>query len=455
MDDIFAGLTRFHFVGIGGIGMSALAQLLLPYGFSVTGSDLASNDQVEYLVARGVPVSIGHNSANLGKSEVVVHSTAVPPDNCELVEARKRRLRVIHRSELLAELMRFRKGITVAGTHGKTTTASLITAVLIAGGLDPGAALGAYLPGLGSNASPGKGDYFVAEADESDRSFLRLRPIWAVVTNIDSDHLDEYRDLEDLENAFTRHMNSVPFYGSVLACGDDPGLRRALRNVHRPVITYGLCEGCDYSARDIHLEGFRARYFLYQGEKRLGEIELSLAGMHNVENSVAAASAGLLLGIPFSTISSSLRNFAGVQRRLEFKGAKGDVWVMDDYGHHPSEIRATLEALRPLGRRLLVIFQPHRFTRSHILLDDLASCFQGTDELILIDIYSAGENPIEGVSSAELARRIREGRQVYYATSPAEAVRYLEQVSRKGDLVLTLGAGDVFRIGEAFLKNGS
>ena len=455
MIDLFGGITKFHFIGIGGIGMSALAQLLISRNLTVSGSDTDENAQIRNLTRQGATINIGHKKENLGNPEVVVYSSAIPSDNSELEEGRDRNLQIIHRSELLSELMRFRKGITITGTHGKTTTASLITQVLIDGGLDPEAALGAQLKGINSNAYPGKGEYFVAEADESDRSFLNFRPVITVVTNIDSDHMDEYRNLADLLDAFTQHMNSVPFYGSVLACADDPNLIRALRNVHRPVITYGLKNGCDFSARKIRPNGLKTRYCLCRGEKYLGEVKLGLAGEHNVQNSVAAAATGILLGVPFSVISASFEAFEGVERRLEWKGERNDIWIFDDYGHHPSEIRASLSALRSLDRRIIVVFQPHRYTRTQHLLNDLASCFDDADELYLMDIYPAGERPIEGVSSSELAERISQIRTVRYIQSAEELVRTLIRTSCSGDLILTLGAGDVGEVGEAFLKYGS
>jgi UDP-N-acetylmuramate--alanine ligase len=454
MTGLFSGIRKFHFIGIGGIGMSALSRLLISRNIQVSGSDIEENPQTQVLSHLGAKVQIGHKRKNLGDAEVVVYSSAIPPDNPELDEAAKRKLTIIHRSELLSEMMRFRHGITVSGTHGKTTTSALITQIMIDGGLDPEAALGADFKGINGNAWPGKGNYFIAEADESDRSFLRLNPIWTVVTNIDSDHLDEYQDISDLLETFTTHMNSIPFFGAIIACADDPNLRSVLRNVHRPVLTYGLADGCDFSARNIRPEGLNTRYSLYRGKHYTGEVKLGLAGEHNVLNSIAAAALGIHLGIPFSSVAESLESFAGVERRLEWKGERNGVWIFDDYGHHPSEIRATLKALRSLKKRLVVVFQPHRYTRTQHLIDELADCFSDADELCLMDIYSAGEKPIEGVSSIELAQKISQTRTIQYSGSEEDTVSFLNQNVRSGDIVLTLGAGDVWKTGEKFLNNG-
>jgi UDP-N-acetylmuramate--alanine ligase len=452
MTNWFGDIRAFHFVGVGGIGMSAIAELLLRQGFQVSGSDQRPGPLLDRLQELGGRIEIGHRVSNLGKTQAVIYSSAIDPDNPELKAARKQELPLIHRAEMLAELMRFKKGITISGTHGKTTTTAMLAVILKDAGLDPTAVVGARVPSLGSNARAGEGEYFVAEADESDRSFLRFQPVYTLVTNIDSDHMDEYRDLNDLEGTFLQHMNAVPFYGKVVVCTDDPTLKRLVRKVHPPVITYGLNRGAEFSADQIEHSGFQTCYELLHKGKGVGKIRLQLAGRHNVLNSVGAVSLVLALDIPFETIGKSLERFTGTERRLEWKGEKHNIWVLDDYAHHPAEITASLEACVQLQRRILLVFQPHRYSRTQHLMNELAASFTPAARLYLLDIYSAGEKAIEGVSSQRLAEMISARQQVTYVSSFDDLLALLKKDSQPGDLIVTMGAGDVWKIGEAFLE---
>ncbi len=445
----------FHFVGLGGIGMSGLAELLLASGHQVSGSDLQDGPLLRRLEKMGARVEIGHHPSHLGDARVVVRSSAIPRSNAELQEAERREIRVIHRAELLADMMRQLVGIAVSGTHGKTTTTSMIVEVLQACGHDVSAVIGARLPRLGSNARLGAGPLFVAEADESDKSFLQLSPVVAVVTNIDFDHMDVYRDEQDLIESFAAFMNSVPFFGQVIACQQDPHLSRALKKVHRRVITYALEEQADLSARNIELGAFEARYDCYAADERLGRIELKVGGRHNVLNSLAAVAAGLFVESPFAAIAAGLGEFRGAERRLQWKGEEAGVAVIDDYAHHPTEIEVTLEACRRLGRRLLVVYQPHRFSRTKDLLTRMNACFEGAEVLYLLDVYPAGEAPIPGVDSDRLARQIEGHRRVEYVADRSRMVPLLRSASRPGDVILTMGAGDVWKIGEEFLAQNN
>jgi UDP-N-acetylmuramate--alanine ligase len=450
------GNTRsLHFVGIGGIGMSGLAEILLEAGFQVSGSDVQDSPLVERLRQRGARVETGHHASNLKEADVVVFSSAVPRDNPELASARDRGIPLLLRGELLAELMRFHTGITVAGTHGKTSTTSMISLLLTEARMDPTIVIGARHPLLGSNAKLGKGRYFVAEADESDRSFLALHPIYAVVTNIDLDHMDQYRDLADLQESFIRHMNRIPFYGRVIACLDDPHLREALKKVHRPVLTYGTDAQADILAREVKLHGAGSTYSCETGGLPLGTIELGVPGLHNVLNSLAAVATAQVLQIPFEIVQRTLESFRGAERRLQRKGERDGVLVMDDYGHHPTEIRATLATCRLSGRRLVVVYQPHRYSRTKALLAETGSCFQEADLIYLMDIYSAGEEPVPGVSSEKLAELVGTHKEVRYVSDRGRLVALLRAQTAPGDLLLTLGAGDVWKIGEEFLEQSN
>jgi UDP-N-acetylmuramate--alanine ligase len=448
----FGPIQHFHFIGLGGVGMSALAELLLAQGTEVSGSDGSESEYLRRLVRLGAQCSVGHDPSHLDGAEVVVVSSAIPQDNVELAEARKQHLPVIHRSELLAELMRFRESIAVAGSHGKTTTSAMIAHLLLKAGLDPTAAVGARVRSLGGNARLGSAPFFVAEADESDRSFLRLHPVHAVVTNLDLDHTDQYRDLDDISRSFRTFLEQLPFYGHAIVCGDDPAVQSLVRNVHHRVVTYGASEQAEFRATAIDSGPFKVRFDLYRRTKPLGTIQLQVGGRHNALNATAAASLGHLLGIPFETIRAGLGCFGGAERRMERKGERLGVLVVDDYAHHPTEVRATLEACRALGRRIVLVFQPHRFSRTLGLIDEFVTCFEGADRLYLLDIYAAGEAPIEGVNSSALAERIRLHRQVDYAPSRAGLLIELRTECHPGDLLVTMGAGDVWKLGERFLE---
>lgn len=443
---------RIHLLGIGGSGMSALAALLLDAGVSVSGSDIADSPILDRLRRRGANISIGHDAANLGEAEALVLSSAISPENPELREAQRLGIPRLHRSEALADFMRPFTGITVAGTHGKSTTAAMVTHVLIGAGLDPTVALGADLGSLGGNARFGQGKYFILEADESDRSFLRYRPSYAVVTSIDNDHLDAYGSLEAVIEAFRAHLHTLTAGGTVIACSDDANVLAAIRNVHHPVITYGCESNADFVAKDVCFEGLMASYSLHRNELSMGEVCLRTTGWHNVRNSLAAAALSFALGVEPTIIRRELETFPGVQRRLESKGESRGVRVVDDYGHHPTEIRAAVAACKLSGRRLVAVFQPHRYSRTQLLMDEWADSFQGVDELYLMDIYAAGEKILPGVSSAKLAQVIERVRPVRYEPSPRKLVEALCASTRPGDLLLTLGAGDVWKIGEWFLE---
>ncbi len=451
---MFAKIQRVHFVGIGGIGMSGIAEVLLNLGYKVSGSDLKSSSVTQRLAVLGAAMFVGHDAKNVAGAEVVVISSAVRADNPELLAAREAHIPVIPRAEMLAELMRLKYGIAVAGMHGKTTTTSMIAAVLAAGGLDPTVVVGGRVDAMGSNARLGKSQYLVAEADESDRSFLKLSPILSVVTNIDREHMDCYRDMNDIERTFVEFMDRVPFYGMVVACNDDDHLRGLLPQLRRRTVTYGTRENSDFVISAVEFENpaqrpstrFRVSY----QERSLGEFQLQVPGAHNVLNATAAIATGIGLDVGVEHIRAGLEEFRGVDRRLQMIGQAGGISVIDDYGHHPTEIRATLAAARQCGyKRIHVIFQPHRYTRTQALMDEFAGAFREADSLILLDIYPASESPIPGVTTQALANRIAqlEDRVIIYAASFADAAEAAVKMSRPGDMILTLGAGSITQLG--------
>jgi UDP-N-acetylmuramate--alanine ligase len=452
---MFAKIQRVHFVGIGGIGMSGIAEVLLNLGYRVSGSDLKPSAVTQRLASLGALVFEGHRAENVAGAEVVVISSAVRPDNPEVGAARAAHIPVIPRAEMLAELMRLKYGVAVAGMHGKTTTTSMIAAVLAAGGLDPTVVVGGRVDAMGSNARLGKSQYLVAEADESDRSFLKLSPILAVVTNIDREHMDCYRDMDDIEGTFVEFMDRVPFYGMVVACNDNDPLRALLPRVRRRVVTYGTRADSDFqvgSPEVVPLAAQRpmSRFHVVYGGHSLGEFCLHVPGAHNVLNATAAIAAGIGLDVRVDDIRSALAEFRGVDRRFQLCGQAGGVSVIDDYGHHPTELRATLAAARQCGfGRIHVIFQPHRYSRTQALMDEFASAFSDADSLYLLDIYPASESPIAGVTAQALATLIAEqgNRKVTYAASFAEAVKAAVAAARPGDMILTLGAGSVSQLG--------
>lgn len=458
---MFAKIQRIHFVGIGGIGMSGIAELLLNLGYKISGSDLKISAVTQRLATLGAVVFEGHATANVTGADVVVTSSAVSMDNAEVAEARRLHIPVIPRAEMLAELMRLKYGIAIAGMHGKTTTTSMVAAVLAAGGLDPTVVVGGRVDALGSNARLGKSQYLVAEADESDRSFLKLSPILSVVTNIDREHMDCYRDMRDVRRTFLEFMERIPFYGMIVGCNDDPILQRLLPRVHRRVTTYGTAHGSDFLIRTVGTGSAQgehrpvSRFRVAYKDKDLGEFTLRVPGVHNVLNATAAIAVGTALDVPADQIRSALDTFRGVDRRFQFCGQAAGVSVIDDYGHHPTEIRATLAAARQCGfQRVHVIFQPHRYTRTRDLMDDFTTAFADAHSLFLLDIYAASEKPIEGVTAEALARRIAEkgNRTAVHIPSFADAVAAVDGLAQPGDMILTLGAGNVSQLGPMILE---
>jgi UDP-N-acetylmuramate--alanine ligase len=445
----FRNFQRIHLVGIGGIGMSGIAEVLLTLGYSVSGSDTKPSAITERLQNLGAKIYEGHEEANVEGAHVLVISSAVKSDNSEVVEAHKRKIPVIPRAEMLAELMRLKYGVAVAGAHGKTTTTSIVASVLAAAHLDPTFVVGGRVNQVGTTARLGKGEFFVVEADESDRSFLLLAPVVAVVTTIDREHLDQYSSLEDIQDAFTQFVNRVPFYGAVVLCLDEPNVQAIIPGVKRPIITYGVSSQADLVISDVKLEGFGSEFRLtYKGDD-LSVFHLPHPpGMHNVRNAAAAAAVALYLNVPADLIREGLAKFAGVGRRFDVKGVVNDVTVIDDYGHHPAEIRATLEAARGCKfNRLLVLFQPHRYTRTQHLWDDFCCAFNQADILVLTDIYAASESPIPGVTSEALAGAVREAghKNVHHLRSMQESIEYLLREARPGDAIMTIGAGNISR----------
>jgi UDP-N-acetylmuramate--alanine ligase len=479
---MFAKIQRIHFVGIGGIGMSGIAEVLLNLGYKVSGSDLKSSAVTQRLAGLGAQTFEGHLAENIIGAEVVVTSSAISPENPEVTEAHKLHIPVIQRAEMLAELMRLKYGIAIAGMHGKTTTTSMVAAVLAAGGLDPTVVVGGRVDALGSNARLGKSQYLVAEADESDRSFLKLSPILSVVTNIDREHMDCYRNMRDVKKTFLEFMDRVPFYGMIVACNDDPLLRRLLPQVQRRTVTYGTKRGSDFLIRVMDsskrsqnpppFDDLRAgsvspntgetrvghplnRFFVRYRDNDLGEFTLHVPGLHNVLNATAAIAVGVGLDVDVEAIRSALDQFRGVDRRFQLRGRAAGVSVIDDYGHHPTEIKATLAAARQCGfGKVHVIFQPHRYTRTRDLIEEFTTAFADADSLFVLDIYAASEKPIEGITGEILAQRIREksGKSIEYVSSFADAVNSAARAAQDGDMVLTLGAGSVSQLGPMILE---
>jgi UDP-N-acetylmuramate--alanine ligase len=458
---MFAKIQRIHFVGIGGIGMSGIAEVLLNLGYKVSGSDLKKSSVTERLAGLGAAVFEGHRAENIAGAEVVVTSSAIATENHEVTEAHKLHIPVIQRAEMLAELMRLKYGIAIAGMHGKTTTTSMVASVLAAGGLDPTVVVGGRVDAMGSNARLGKSQYLVAEADESDRSFLKLSPILSVVTNIDREHMDCYRNMRDVKKTFLDFMDRVPFYGMIVACNDDPLLRRLLSEVQRRTVTYGTRRGSDFliklNPRSASLTGAAqplSRFRVIYRKNDLGEFTLHVPGVHNVLNATAAIAVGVGLDVGVEAIRAALDQFRGVDRRFQLRGQAAGVSVIDDYGHHPTEIKATLAAARQCGfGKIHVIFQPHRYTRTRDLMEEFSTAFADADSLFVLDIYAASEKPIEGITGEILAQRIREksGKGVQYTGSAAEAVAAAAQIASDGDMILTLGAGSVSQFGPMIL----
>ena len=459
---MFIQKQHVHFIGIGGIGMSGIAEILLNLGLRVSGSDLRRSSITDRLAAMGATIYEGHQAANLGDASVVVTSSAVHAANPEVLEARSRKIPVIQRAEMLAELMRLKYGIAIAGMHGKTTTTSMVACVLAAGGLDPTVVVGGRVDALGSNARLGSSQYLVAEADESDRSFLKLSPILAIVTNLDREHMDCYCDMADVESAFLAFMNKVPFYGAVVACIDNPLLCSILPRAHRRVFTYGVAPEADYRLEILDgvagagdgptcvASGFRS-FQVVTAKGVLGPFELRVPGRHNILNATAAVAIACQLEIPAEKIAEGLASFNGVDRRFQLRGKINGISVVDDYGHHPTEIAATLAAARECGYgKIHVVFQPHRYTRTRDLLEEFGGAFALADSVTVLPIYAASEEPIAGITGELLASRIR-NTQASFAPDFATAVARTVDAARPGDLILTLGAGSVSQLGPAIL----
>jgi UDP-N-acetylmuramate--alanine ligase len=515
---MFAKIQRIHFVGIGGIGMSGIAEIMLNLGYKISGSDLKRSSVTDRLKALGATIFEGHTAQNIAGADVVVTSSAITPTNAEVLEAHKLHIPVIQRAEMLAELMRLKYGIAIAGMHGKTTTTSMVAAVLAAGGLDPTVVVGGRVDTMGSNARLGRSQYLVAEADESDRSFLKLSPILAVVTNIDREHMDCYRNMQDVKRTFLEFMDRVPFYGMIVACNDDPILRRLMPKIRRRMLSYGTRKGSDFQitlcspgrsgpgwsagrprpaaggADKLYESSARAgtpvpplvnSFGVKFRDRDLGEFQLHVPGVHNVLNATAAIAVGVGLDISIERTREALESFRGVDRRFQLRGKAAGVAVIDDYGHHPTEIRATLAAARQCGyRKIHVIFQPHRYTRTRDLMDEFTTAFSDADSLCVLDIYPASEQPIEGITGEELARRIAEkwnteasrnsasakpgdksmvappfsrslregGSAVRYVSSFEDAVSATTAEACEGDMILTLGAGSVSQLGPMVLE---
>ena len=446
-----------HFVGIGGIGMSGIAELLLNLGYRVSGSDLRRSETTERLASLGATIRVGHAAENVpADGHVVVTSSAVRPGNPEVLEAQRRKIPVIPRAEMLAELMRMKYGIAIAGTHGKTTTTSMVATVLASAGWDPTAVVGGKLNSLGSNAKLGQGEFLVAEADESDGTFLKLSPTVAVVTNIDPEHLDFYSGIGQIKETFLHFINKVPFYGFAVLCVDHPNVQELLPSVTKTVVTYGFSRHADYRAEGLVPEGMMNRFAVIARGEPVGEMALRAPGRHNVSNALAAVAVAMELGISGEQVRQGLLDYAGVARRFQLKGEARGITVVDDYAHHPAEIRATLAAAREVwpGRRIVVGFQPHRYSRTRALFKDFLSAFNEADVLLLFDVYAAGEEPIEEATADRLCEAIREHghKGAMYAGKAGDAGEAVRSMLRPGDIFLTMGAGDVWKLGEAVVS---
>ncbi|MCU0575256.1 MAG: UDP-N-acetylmuramate--L-alanine ligase [Desulfobacterota bacterium] len=453
---MFRGITRIHFVGIGGIGMSGIAELLLNLEFSVSGSDVSDSEAVARLRSLGAVIHIGHRPENIGDAQVVVYSSAVGLDNPECVAAKTRTLPVIPRAEMLAELMRMKFSIAIAGTHGKTTTTSMLATILAKAEKDPTAVIGGRLDMFGSNARLGDGDLLVAEADESDRSFLKLAPIVAVVTNIEEEHMDCYKDIDDIRDTYIQFLNKVPFFGFDMVCLDDANIQHILPLLDRKVITYGSHTQAIYRYTEPQYSGLQTSFTAHRKGSVLGEVTIGVPGKHNCLNALAAIATALELGIDFDVVRRGLAGFKGVQRRCHVRGEKNGITVMDDYGHHPTEIRMTLSAIKNgfPKRRVIAVFQPHRYTRTRDLFEEFVNSFYDASRLYLTEIYPASEQPIEGVSSSRLFEAIKNHgyRDAFYVGNKEDLPDVLLKVLKKGDLVIFLGAGDVWRQGLRVLE---
>ncbi len=454
---MFRSIKKLHFVGIGGIGMSGIAEILIDQGFTITGSDRAASDNTERLERMGAHVYIGHDAKNLEADvDAVVYSSAVRTDeNPETLEALQRKIPIIRRAEMLAEVMRLKYGIGIAGTHGKTTTTSMVSLVLMEGGVDPTVIVGGRLHGLaGSNARMGKGEFIVVEADEYDRSFLSITPTIAVLTTLETDHLDCYRDLEDIKGAFIQFANKVPFYGFVVMSLDEPALQDIMPRIKKKIITYGLNGQADLQAVDIIHKQNRTRFTVLRDNTELGEIELQIPGKHNVQNALAAIAVGLELKVPFAQVKAGIEKFTGVFRRWEVKAELQGLTIVDDYAHHPTEIKVTLAGVKAgWRRRVICVFQPHLYSRTRDFYDEFGRSFFNADILVLTDVYPAREEPIQGVSGELIANAAREfgHKQVHYVPDKKNVPDFLMKMKQEGDIIITMGAGDIWKFGEQFI----
>lgn len=448
---MYGKIKKIHFIGIGGIGMSGIAEVLLNMGYEISGSDLKKTRIVERLEKLGAKINIGQAGENIKGSDVVVYSSAIKEDNPEIISANATNIPLIPRAEMLAELMRLKLGITVIGSHGKTTTTSMIAAVLTNGGLDPTIVVGGKVKTLDSNAHLGSGKFMVVEADESDGSFNRLSPVISVLTNIDEEHLDHYKNIKALENAFYQFLEKIPFYGLSVLCTDCPRVKKISKDIKKKFLTYGIKNGADLKAKDIVVKGFTTTFNVHYKDFLLGEIKLNTPGRHNAQNALASIAVGMELGLSFEKIKEGLMKFSGIERRLQIKSKKKGILIVDDYGHHPREIETTVESLKQgFSKNPIVIFQPHRYSRTKLLYNDFVDVLKKIDKLYVLDIYAAGEKPINGVNSKKLAKDIKKAgnNDVFYIDDPEKLPTKVKKDLKKGDIVLTTGAGNVWVYGE-------
>jgi UDP-N-acetylmuramate--alanine ligase len=449
-------LKKIHFVGIGGAGMSAIAQILLEKGYEVTGSDLKNSDAVQRLRSLGAEIFIGQSGENVTGKDAIVVSTAISNDNPEVMAAKELNLKIFHRSDVVAYLLNNAEGIAVAGAHGKTTTTSMIGVVLDHAGLEPSIIIGGDVAYLGSNARLGKGAQLVAEADESDGSFLKLMPKIAVVTNIENDHMDHYGTMENILKAFGEFLHNLPKTdGLAVLCFDNENIRNIAKNLDRKFISYGIENAADYQSADIKTDGANTSFTAFKGGEEIGRIELLVPGRHNVLNALATVAVCTELGLSIDEINGGFACFSGAKRRFQTKGREGGVWVVDDYAHHPTEIGVTLAAARQTKpKRIVCAFQPHRYTRTQLLADEFAKCFDEADVLVLTDIYSAGEKPIEGIDGQTILKKVAAytGKTPVYIKERADVAAYLKSIAKDGDLIMTMGAGDIYKSGEELVE---
>lgn len=440
--------NRIHFIGIGGTGMSGIAKILMNLGYEVSGSDLKESEAVHRLKDTGAKVHIGHRASNVSGADLVVFSSAIPSTNPEYIKAMESKIPIVHRADMLSLLMAPKKGIAISGAHGKTTTTSMISLLLEKNGFDPTVIIGGELNDIGGNATLGKGDYLVAEADESDGSFLKLKPYVAVVTNIENDHMDYYKNMENMRNAFTRFVNNIKNGGFAILCTDNDNVRQIVKNIDKEYYTYGINYQADYMAKNIVVNGMKTSFDIYFKGENLGSMELNVPGMHNIYNATAAVAVGDRLGIEFKDMAEVLMTFRGVQRRFQILADVNNIKVIDDYGHHPTEIKATLKAARLCKpRKIYAIFQPHRYTRTKLLVEEFGRAFEDADEVIVTKIYSAGESPIPGVSSQLICDAIRRnGKSFTYIENKEDIPEFIVKKLEPGDFAITIGAGDICNI---------